>query len=174
MSTSSPPHRFDNPIPREPFEHPLSAALREHDTAAIETGRDQPIVDSFALLDHRARAQAIPADTAPDGQYLSFEDGERSWLIELGDKLVHLGRGVSSDLRIEDPRVSRSHAIVVRYGRHARVLDDRSANGTFVNGRRIVAMTLAEGDVVRLGPIAFRYVTIGRPAFVSHERKAAA
>jgi hypothetical protein len=35
-------------------------------------------------------------------------------------------------------------------------------------------MTLAEGDVVRLGPIAFRYVTIGRPAFVSHERKAAA
>jgi pSer/pThr/pTyr-binding forkhead associated (FHA) protein len=57
--------------------------------------------------------------------------------------------------------VSRSHAIVVRYGRHARVLDDRSANGTWVNGRRIVATTLAEGDVIRLGPVAFRYVTVG-------------
>ena len=75
---------------------------------------------------------------------------------------------MSSDLRIEDPRVSRSHAIIVRYGRHARVLDDRSSNGTFVNGRRIVATTLAEGDVVRLGPIAFRYVTVGRPSYVTH------
>jgi hypothetical protein len=160
MSTTSPPHITDLPLPRHPFEHPLTTALREHDTAAIETAHEQPIVDSFALLDLRSRRRSIPADTAPAGQYLSFEDGKRSWVIAITDKLLHLGRGFAADVRFDNARVSRSHAIVVRYGRHARVLDDRSSNGTFVNGRRIVAMTLSEGDVIRLGPVAFRYVTV--------------
>jgi hypothetical protein len=182
MPSSTAPHISLLPIPEQPFFHPLTTALRqpvpvrpasEHDTAPIEAPVAEPIVDSFALLDTRSRRSALPEHDAPDGQYLAFDDGERTWLAPIGDKLLHLGRGFAADLRIEHPQVSRSHAIVVRYGRHARVLDDRSANGTFVNGRRTVAVTLAEGDVIRLGPVVFRYVTVGLNACASSSRASA-
>jgi hypothetical protein len=178
-----PTHISHLPIPEQPFFHPLTAALRppaparppsEHDTAPLEAPAAAPIVDSYALLDTRSRRGVLAEHDAPDGQYLAFEDGERTWLHPIGDKLMHLGRGFAADVRIEHPQVSRSHAIVVRYGRHARVLDDRSANGTFVNGRRIVACTLAEGDVIRVGPVVFRYVTVGPPAHRPDPRPAPA
>jgi pSer/pThr/pTyr-binding forkhead associated (FHA) protein len=56
--------------------------------------------------------------------------------------------------------VSRTHAIVVRHGHHTRLLDNRSANGTFVNGRRIVATNISDGDVIRLGSVVMTYVRI--------------
>jgi pSer/pThr/pTyr-binding forkhead associated (FHA) protein len=56
--------------------------------------------------------------------------------------------------------VSVSHAILVRHGSYMRVLDNRSSNGTYVNGRRIVATNLQSGDVVRLGPVVMRYIAV--------------
>ncbi|HTX45826.1 MAG TPA: FHA domain-containing protein [Solirubrobacteraceae bacterium] len=181
--TSSAPHISELPAPEQPFVHPFTAALRQldpadrattHDTAPLEAPpHSEPIVDSYALLDTRSRRAAVPEGTAPDGQYLAFEDGSETWLIPISDKLLHIGRGFESDLRLEHRHVSRSHAIVVRYGRHARVLDDRSANGTYVNGRRVIAATLAEGDVVRLGPVAFRYLTVGLKPYRDEPRRPA-
>ena len=80
--------------------------------------------------------------------------------MPLGDRIIHVGRGLGADLRFDEVRVSRRHAIIVRYGNHVRVLDDRSANGTFVNGCRVVAIDVADGDVIRLGRVAFRYVRL--------------
>jgi pSer/pThr/pTyr-binding forkhead associated (FHA) protein len=80
--------------------------------------------------------------------------------VPLDRQITHLGRGFTADLRIEQSHVSVSHAILVRHGRFVRVLDNRSKNGTFVNGRRIVATNLQDGDILRLGPIAMRYVAI--------------
>ena len=39
-----------------------------------------------------------------------------------------------------------------------RILDDRSSNGTFVNGRRIEQAQLRNGDEVMLGRVALRYL----------------
>ena len=75
-------------------------------------------------------------------------------------KITHIGRGLAAHVRFEDQRVSRDHAIIVRHGRFARLLDNRSANGTFVNGRRVVVTNLQDGDVIRVGPIAVQYVEL--------------
>jgi hypothetical protein len=180
--SSSAPHIAYLPAPAQPFVHPVNTVLQrlapnrpaaEHDTAPLEAPPTEPIVDSYSLLDHRSRTEAMPESSAPDGQYLAFDDGDRSWLLPIADKLLHIGRGFNADLRLQHPQVSRSHAIVVRHGRHARVLDDRSANGTWVNGRQIVAATLAEGDVIRLGPVVFRYVTVGLPPHRADPRRPA-
>ena len=40
------------------------------------------------------------------------------------------------------------------------MLDDRSSNGTFVNGRRIVQADLNDGDVLVLGRVVLRYLEI--------------
>jgi pSer/pThr/pTyr-binding forkhead associated (FHA) protein len=73
---------------------------------------------------------------------------------------MHVGRGLAAELRIDENSVSRRHAILVPRPTGARVLDDRSSNGTFVNGRRIVQADLKHGDVLTLGRVALRYLEV--------------
>jgi hypothetical protein len=117
--------------------------------------------DSVASLDHRSRRTAIRPAEAQPGHYLALQDADGEvLLIAIEDRITHIGRAATADLRFEDQRVSRRHAILVRYGNHVRMLDDRSSEGTFVNGSRIVATDLSEGDVVRLGPVSFTYTIV--------------
>ncbi len=131
-----------------------------HETAQLT---DTTVVrpNPFGLLDHRVAVNAVSWAEAMPGHYLAVADGEGvERLIPLDDAITHVGRAVASDLRFEDVHVSRRHAIIVHYGDHVRMLDDRSSGGTFVNGRRVVAVDLADGDVVRIGPIVFSYVRV--------------
>jgi Inner membrane component of T3SS, cytoplasmic domain len=116
--------------------------------------------NSFSLLDHRTRGRSLPAHLAPPGRYLSVEDGEEIRLIPLDRPITHVGRGLSADVRVEDSHVSRRHAILARRPEGVRLLDDRSCNGTFVNGRPVTVAQLSDGDVLRVGRVAFRYVEI--------------
>ncbi len=150
MTTEAPLH-----IPE-----PTVVPQREQDTAPLEAGATAPILDSLALLDHRTRSRAISRRLAPFGHYLAFADGASEWLIPLDAKVTHVGRGLTSDVRIEEQRVSRSHAILVRHGHQSRLLDNRSANGTFVNGRQIIATNIADGDVIRIGPVVMTYLQV--------------
>jgi pSer/pThr/pTyr-binding forkhead associated (FHA) protein len=85
-------------------------------------------------------------------------------LIELGTGCVYpvprdgltIGRGAECDIVVDDPGVSRRHA-VVKPGRGGFVVTDESANGTFVNGGRLTgAQTLRHGDVLGVGTEEFR------------------
>jgi len=129
-------------------------------TATLQAADVEPILDAFELLDHRARSRAIPAGIAPAGHYLALRNGDQPLLIRLESTITHIGRSGACDVRFEDQRVSRDHAIIVRHGRYARILDNRSSNGTFLNGRRILAMNIRDNDVIRLGPIAMQYTEI--------------
>lgn len=63
-----------------------------------------------------------------------------------------MGRGASVDLLLDDEGISREHAKVVLLP-HGLVLikDLNSTNGTFVNGNRVEAHPLEDGDRIRLG-----------------------
>jgi hypothetical protein len=121
------------------------------------------VVDAFRLLDHRTRERLIPPADAPAGRYLAVERDGESWLIALTRPITHVGRGLIADVRLEDPHVSRRHAILALRGDGARVLDDRSANGTFLNGRRITVAYLSDSDVLRFGRAVLRYVEVAPP-----------
>jgi pSer/pThr/pTyr-binding forkhead associated (FHA) protein len=47
--------------------------------------------------------------------------------------------------------------MVIREGDTVRILDDRSLNGTFVNGERITARVLEDRDVIALGRNELRF-----------------
>jgi hypothetical protein len=117
-------------------------------------------IDCYALLDHRTRGRTVALGDAPPGRYLAVEDGEDVRLIPLQRPITHIGRGLTADIRFEDPKVSRRHAIVAQRGDRIRVLDDRSHNGTFVNGRAVTVSYLADGDVLRLGGAVMRFVEV--------------
>lgn len=144
--------------PQAPPIVPDSAV--EQVTARLDTTDTEPILDALALLDHRTRHRAIGRRLAPFGHYLAFEQDGEEWLVPIDSQVTHIGRGLTADVRIEEQRVSRTHAILVRHGHHTRLLDNRSANGTFVNGRRIVATNIVDGDVIRIGPVVITYLQV--------------
>src|SRR3954453_9328803 len=113
------------------------------------------------VLGHSARRESLAFERPAPGRYLAIEDGDVTRLVALHQAVTHIGRGFSADLRLEDQSVSRRHAIIVDDGEGARILDDRSANGTFVNGVRVTDAQLHDRDVIRLGRVAlvFRLVT---------------
>ena len=92
--------------------------------------------------------------------YLTGEYGTESIQVPLTGAVTRLGRGVSADVLLDHPTVSRRHALVVRREQTLVLLDDRSMNGTWVNGERISEAVLSDGDQIQLGAIelSFRVV----------------
>lgn len=70
---------------------------------------------------------------------------------------VVVGRSQSSDIVINEPFVSSTHARFMLQG-PALVLEDlNSTNGTLVNGRAIIdPVTLRDGDEVQVGDVVMR------------------
>ena len=81
-------------------------------------------------------------------------------LLELDREFTRIGRNPSADVVIDDQSVSRRHAIVTQRGDTTVILDDRSLNGTFVNGERIGESPLRDGDTIALGRVHLRYVEV--------------
>ncbi len=64
---------------------------------------------------------------------------------------TRIGRLPDNDIVLEDPNVSRHHAVIIDTGTNFVVTDLRSANGVEVRGERIRAsVTLADGDHIRI------------------------
>jgi hypothetical protein len=146
--------------PHQITERAVPGALHERETAPLQASGSTPLANSFRLLDNRCRSRAVSPWLARRGPHLAFQDGDDIKLVALDAKITHVGRSLEADVRVEDNRVSRSHAVIVRHGRFARLLDNRSSSGTYLNGRRIVATNLADGDVVSVGSLDMRYVEI--------------
>jgi len=104
--------------------------------------------DPTACLVERELHRAVPIEPVEPGRYIELQGPEQTLLIPLTDDVMHVGRGLAADLRLDDNSVSRRHAIVVPRPSGARILDDRSANGTLVNGRRVQQADLHDGRVV--------------------------
>lgn len=67
--------------------------------------------------------------------------------------IVKIGRLASAHLKLEDPKVSRIHAVIEASsdGTGYSVIDMGSAEGTFVNGDKISKHRLREGDEIVVG-----------------------
>jgi FHA domain-containing protein/zinc ribbon family protein len=79
-------------------------------------------------------------------------DGEGPCLIRLPEGWSRIGRGEAADIRLDDPSVSRRHALIVRTETgELRALDDRSLNGLFVNGEKVDWTKLEDGDELEIG-----------------------
>jgi hypothetical protein len=62
-----------------------------------------------------------------------------------------VGRGANATIRLGDDSISRRHVRIVLDGKEVRVEDLGSANGTVLNGERVTAGPLRDGDKIQLG-----------------------
>ncbi len=97
---------------------------------------------------------AAPVERAPDMPHAWLEGiggamlGHRAILAK-HDTLV--GRSTTCDVQIFDPKVSRKH-FLIRFGNSAFFMQDQgSSRGTLINGERVMAQRLHDGDRIDLG-----------------------
>lgn len=85
------------------------------------------------------------------GRYLAWREGDiQIQPIEQG--WTRIGRSAAADIRLDDPSVSRRHALIVSELPDAlRILDDRSLNGVFLNGEIVDWARVTDGDEVAIG-----------------------
>src|SRR5882757_2057088 len=66
---------------------------------------------------------------------------------------VKIGRATDNDIVIPDVLASRHHATLIPSPSGTEIRDNRSINGTFVNGARVDSAMLRDGDVVTIGNV---------------------
>lgn len=78
--------------------------------------------------------------------------------IPLPLTILTIGRARQCHLRPHCSLVSRFHCAVARWAGKVVVRDLRSANGTFVNGRRVEGeVRVSDGDTLRVGTLVFTF-----------------
>ena len=147
----------------ETVTHHLSARL----TYAAARDLAERLLDctSGGLPDIATRVTARPFPSAappPSLGYLAILSGPDPQLVgrtyPLRGETIHVGRDAWNAVALNDPDVSRYHAILVANSVGHRLHDLESTNGTMVNGQKMKAESiLRTGDVILMGSTALRY-----------------
>lgn len=97
---------------------------------------------------------------------LTYPTPAGSQEIPIDRDRTSFGRGSDATYRFEDNSLSRLHATVYRDGDRVWIVDENSANGTFVNGQPVAGSgtALRSGDTVKIGNETTLKVYIREPA----------
>jgi hypothetical protein len=97
-----------------------------------------------------------------DTIHLLIEHGhDRGTSVSIPADGAYVGRSATNDLAIHDPSLSRHHCRFYFVDGRLRVADLGSANGTVINGNRVIDSALRAGDVVALGQTEMKVVNDG-------------
>lgn len=118
-------------------------------------------VELDVLDPNTGAGNGVSAEIQANQQWRLVSDS--SWLagqtfVVPSDGPVVIGRGTQSDIVIPGTHLSRRHAELTVQGKFLRVKDLASANGTFVNDKRIDNTIAHSGDRLRLDVYTFRLV----------------
>jgi hypothetical protein len=73
---------------------------------------------------------------------------------------ISIGRRSGNDIYLDDPGVSKAHAVIQTVGNDHIYEDLGSTNGSTMNGSRITKHILQNGDVINLGAYQLKYANI--------------
>lgn len=106
----------------------------------------------------RIESEAMPRGRSPEtrgpslGSFLICSGPRKGERILLSGPVLVIGREARSvDVLFEHPKVSRLHAEIAEDAFGIALADRGSANGTWVNGRKIDRRILADGDIIYFG-----------------------
>ena len=75
----------------------------------------------------------------------------------LDSDITTVGRHPEADIFFDDVTVSRRHAEITRTGTSFELVDQRSLNGSYVNGERVDRAVLVNGSEVRIGKFRLNF-----------------
>lgn len=136
-------------------------------TQAINTGK---VLESVGVDAQTAAKIVRPTGTIADSSWGSLHLLESGQILPLSERNEYIigrisdGQPVMPDMDLSPFQayangVSRLHALLKRDGKRVAIMDLGSANGTYVNGKRLTANSerlINHGDVVALGKLKFQ------------------
>ena len=129
-----------------------SSELASTGTLPLSGEGSVPVAASAAASEAApAWVSEAKANLTVPGKYLAYEESSRHVVVPVQREWTRIGRSLAADVRFDDATVSRRHALIVNQADGTRVLDDRSLNGVYVNGRRVEWSPLKDGDQVVVG-----------------------
>lgn len=133
-------------------DQPLVARRTEDDVSSVQPQHTQRL-----RLDQVRHPSAVHAHRPTLVGVAGALAGAR---IAVDKPVLTIGRGLDNDLVLDDQRVSRHHAELQLVGGKVRIVDLKSTNGTWVNGKRVAERVLGPGDSVSLGGLEFQFEEI--------------
>lgn len=104
------------------------------------------------LIESPERGFQFPARTEPPLlRFRIWTPGQPMREIERRREVLRIGRLQSADIRIEDPRASRMHAVIECSPTEVTVIDLGSTDRTLVNGMPVNKQQLQSGDRLLVG-----------------------
>ena len=91
-------------------------------------------------------------------------EGTQSFDLPAGRSVV-VGRGVTSDIALYDPTISRRHAELTAGPDGVQVRDLGSSNGTCVNGARVAIGLMQPDDSIAFGKVRFQLEQLAEPGY---------
>ena len=82
--------------------------------------------------------------------------------IGLGEQLMSFGRAPDNSVVLDDSESSIYHAVIRATALGFSLEDQRSTNGTIVNGTTVSSHILCDGDNLRLGGTEYLFLTDSR------------
>lgn len=116
------------------------------DTPALKEMIDHSSQGEFEDSEHVKVPALIITAGAKAGLRINLQaaDAHGEWTI---------GSDTDRDVVLQDQGISGVHAKLAQEGRRWKLVDQMSANGTFVNGKRSNMSYLDNGDRIRFGPV---------------------
>ncbi len=104
----------------------------------------------LSVVATRKKGKAAPAlSAAASASHPIIDVGGEKWLLT--EDVTVLGRSSKADITVDDPGVSRRH-VELRITPDGVILTDLgSTNGTFVEGHKVDAATLLDGNQITIG-----------------------
>ncbi|NLA59373.1 MAG: DUF3662 domain-containing protein [Firmicutes bacterium] len=103
------------------------------------------------------RLPSGPNSVNPRAELVALGGPQKGQVWTLGEEDVSIGRGPGQYVRLTDPSVSRSHAVVrLRQGRYW-IEDNNSTNGVKLTAKQVKNAILSDGDLIELGTTRLRF-----------------
>lgn len=146
-------HRFlasiDDADPTRKKRVAATQAIPTEEIVALLAGDEE---DGDATRESTAHVSTGPD---PRGQaQLRMVGSDR--VVSLDRFRLVIGRA-GADLAIDDPAISREHAVIENHSDRFLLKDLGSTNGTYLNGRKVTVEFLQEGDTVQIGKMRLRF-----------------
>jgi predicted RNA-binding Zn-ribbon protein involved in translation (DUF1610 family) len=123
----------------------IFTSLQEHGSPTVEFAIPREPVPPGWLAEAHSRLSG-------PGYRLVMRNRGDIHTFALGEGWSRIGRCTTAEICLDDPSVSRRHAVIcAEAGQNPRVLDDRSLNGILVNGHKVEVAELEPGDELTIG-----------------------
>ncbi len=132
------------------------------------TQSDKIQFGSYEVTWHQIETALNSSQHEVPGRGLS--EGTIKFAGDANKQLMILGRSPECDIVVDNIKVSRQHARLTKIGNDWNLEDLGSANGTFLNGKKVTNAKISEQDVVTLGGIPISIKKLFKsPSSVLHD-----